>query len=65
MLDNGELTSYFNKHNNHRRAMELATQDTRTIFELANPGITQTFKNPLWSQNPAPMRAYLEARLKE
>jgi len=45
--------------------MELATQDTRTIFELANPGITQTFKNPLWSQNPAPMRAYVEARLKE
>jgi len=65
MLDNGELKSYFDKHYNHRRAMELATQDTRTIFELANPGITQTFKNPLWSQNPAPMRAYVEARLKE
>jgi len=45
--------------------MELATQDTRTIFELANPGITQTFKNPLWSVSPAPMRAYLEARLAE
>jgi hypothetical protein len=65
MLDNGELKSYFDKHYNHRLALDLATQDTRTIFELENPGISETFKNPLWSVSPAAMREFLQARVAE
>lgn len=65
MLDSGELKSYFDKHDNHRRGLELVSQETRTIFELENPGIMQAFENPLWSLSPAPMRAHLKARLAE
>ena len=65
MLDSGELKTYFDKHYNHRRALELATDPNRKIFELENPGIKQTFENPLWSQSQAPLRAYLAARAAE
>ena len=60
MLDNGELKSMFEKHENHQRAMILVTDPNRKIIELANPDLSYQFDDPLWVSNPSYMRAELE-----
>ena len=60
MLDNGELKTMFEKHENHRKAMKLATDPNRKEFDLANPELSYHFDDPLWVSNPSYMRAELE-----
>ena len=60
MLDNGELKTMFEKHENHQKAMTLATDPKRKVFDLANPELSYHFDDPLWVSNPSYMRAELE-----
>lgn len=63
MLQNGELVEFFNKHNNHRVALAIATEPSRVIFELENPVLSNSFKDPLWGSDPQPMIDYLQDTL--
>ena len=60
MLDNGELKTMFEKHENHQKAVTLATDPKRKIIELANPDLSYKFDDPFWGNTPAYMRAELE-----
>ena len=60
MLDNGELKTMFEKHENHLTAIKLATDPNRKIIELANPDLSYKFDEPFWGNTPAYMRAELE-----
>ncbi len=65
MLNNGELKTMFEKHENHHTAMLLATEPQRTIYDLDNPDLSYHFENPLWGNDPTYMRSVLEEAIQD
>ncbi|TPV57785.1 amino acid ABC transporter substrate-binding protein [Aestuariibacter sp. GS-14] len=60
MLNNGELKVLFEKHDNHKKAMLLATDPSRIMIELNNPDLAYKYTNPLWGNDATEMRQLLE-----
>lgn len=63
MLKNGDLKTMFEKHENHQTALQLATDTSRTVYDLNNPDLSYHFENPLWGKEPSYMSSVLESAI--